>query len=322
MYIGIDLGGTNIAAGLIDDAGQVLAKHAVPTYAHRTPEAIVEDMVALIQHLASVAEQGDRIDAVGIGIPGIFDPVTGRVLACVNLNWYDYPLRDVLSRYIQLPVFVSNDATVAAVAEFEVAQRGRYDNAVLLTLGTGIGSGIIVNGQVINGVHGIASEVGHMKVGEGLYTCACGGEGCLETFCSSKGIIHYARHLLEMTDLPSVLRTTAVETLDGAQIFEAAKVDDVLATKVVDRMVKYLGIGIMNIIATIDPEVILLGGGLSMAGEFLLERVREQVEKLKFFKAAKHATIDVAKLQNDAGIIGAGLLAKLELHRIGGIYGA
>lgn len=314
MYIGIDLGGTNIAAGLVDEMGQVLFKHSVPTKPERGAAAIVEDMAALVRHFEEKAEDPSEIKGIGIGIPGISNPHNGNVLACVNLGWYDFPLMELLASHTSLPIFISNDATVAAVAELEVSEMGKYHNAVMLTLGTGVGGGVMMDGHMVHGHHGIASEIGHMKVGDGLYQCGCGTFGCLETFCSSKAIIHYANHLLETTEQASVLRSIPSSDIDGEKIFTAAKAGDALADKVVERMVKYLSIGIINVISVVDPEVVLLGGGLSMAGEYLLNRVRVETEKLKFFKSAPIADIHLAKLQNDAGIIGAALYAKLELE--------
>lgn len=315
MYVGIDLGGTNIAAGLVDSNGQVLFKHSVPTKAERGARAVVQDMMDLVKHFEGKLREGQEIEAVGIGIPGISDPHSGNVLACVNLGWYDFPLTAAMKEHVRYPIYISNDATVAAVAEFEVSEKGKYHNAVMFTLGTGVGGGVMVNGQMISGHHGIASEVGHMKVGDGLYQCGCGGFGCLETFCSSKAIIHYANHLLDTTEQASALRQMPRESIDGEKIFSASKSGDALADKVIARMVRYLSIGIMNVVSVIDPEVVILGGGLSMAGDYLLKRVREEIETLKYFKAAKVADIHIAKLQNDAGIIGAALYAKLENER-------
>lgn len=315
MYIGIDLGGTNIAAGLVDLEGQVLFKHSVPTKAERGAEAIVSDMIDLVRYFEGKVEDKALIKAVGIGIPGISDPQTGNVLACVNLGWYDFPLAESLKTAVSYPIFISNDATVAAVAEFEVSKKGEYKNAVMFTLGTGVGGGVMLDGNMVHGYHGIASEFGHMKVGEGLYQCGCGCFGCLETFCSSKAIIYYANHLLDTTSDASRLREIPREAIDGEQIFTLAKTGDAMANQIVDRMVKYLSIGIINVVSVIDPEIVLLGGGLSMAGDYLLDRVRVETEKLKFFKAANMAKIEIAKLKNDAGIIGAALYAKLEIER-------
>lgn len=315
MYIGVDLGGTNIAVGLVDSNGKLIKTATTPTNHLRGSEAIVDDIYELINQLVQELKTKEDLKAVGIGIPGIADPITGNVLTCVNLGWTNIPLKGMLSTKIDIPVYISNDATVAAVAELEVAQNARYKDAVMITLGTGVGGGIMINGHMHSGHHGIGSEIGHMKIGEGLYDCNCGGNGCLETFASSTAIIRYAKHLMSQSDTRSLIHDLCgdqTDNIDGAMIFEAAKADDALANQVIDRMVHYLSIGIVNIVSVIDPEVVFLGGGLSNAGLFLLDKVRAKVDQLKFFKGSDCAKIKIASFKNDAGIIGAALFAKLE----------
>lgn len=315
MYIGIDLGGTNIAAGLVDAKGRMLFKHSVPTDSKRGALAVIESMIELVKTIRKSAPVDAEITGVGIGIPGIADPSTGVVLACVNLGWFDVPLKDMMSQSIDLPIYIGNDATVAAVAEFEVAQKGQYKDAVMITLGTGVGGGVMVGGHMLSGHHGIGSEIGHMKVGEGLYTCGCGGNGCLETFCSSTAIIHFAKHLMTTTNQRTLLTELSdgqMEAIDGAMIFKAARAGDALAQMVVDRMVKYLSIGIINVVSLLDPQAVFIGGGLSGAGDYFLDKVKETVETLKYFKGSPCASIEIAQFKNDAGIIGAALFAKLE----------
>lgn len=320
MYIGIDLGGTNIAGGLVTQSGEILNKLSIPTGRERGSDAVIDDIYRVIEALLKENQTGETVKGIGIGIPGIADPRTGDVIVCVNLNWYNVPLREKLSKQTDLPIFIDNDATVAGVAEFQVAQKGRYKDAVMLTLGTGVGGGILLDGKVVSGFHGIGSELGHMIIGEGLYTCNCGRNGCLETFASSTAIIHYAQHLLETRPNASSMRDAVQgdlskisgEVISGEVIFNAAKAGDTIANQVVDRLVKYLSIGIMNIISTIDPEIILLGGGISMAGDFLLDKVNVELEKLKYFKASACARVEIATLKNDAGIIGAAMYAMIQ----------
>lgn len=312
MYIGIDLGGTNIAGGLVSDSGDILKKYSLPTKSERGSEAVIKDIAEVISKLGNGLEE-DKIKGVGIGIPGIADPETGDVIACVNLNWYHEPLSTRLRTMTSYPIYVDNDATVASVAEFEVAQGGIYKNGVMLTLGTGVGGGIMIDGKVISGHHGIGSELGHMIVGEGLYKCNCGRCGCLETFASSRAIIHYAKLLLKESPNSLMLEYTNnnQDLIDGEIIFKAALNEDSTAIKVVDRMVNYLSIGIMNIVSFIDPEIILIGGGLSNAGEFLINRLNEAVRHLKYYRDVDCAKVELAKLKNDAGIIGAAMYAKI-----------
>lgn len=313
MYIGIDLGGTNIAGGLVNEKGEILIKHSIPTGRERGSDLVIEDIYKVIKALIDQNNTGSEVVGIGIGIPGISDPHTGEVLVCVNLNWYNVPLRAKLAEKTSLPIYIDNDATVAGVAEFQVAQAGKYRDAVILTLGTGVGGGILIDGKVVSGHHGIGSELGHMLIGEALYTCNCGRNGCLETFASSTAIIHYAKHLISEGNTTSMLKTVDgdLEKITGEVIFEAAKSGDKIANQVVDRLVKYLSIGIMNIVCAIDPEIILLGGGISMAGDFLIEKINSELESLKYFKASPIAKVEIAKLKNDAGIIGAAMYAMI-----------
>lgn len=323
MLIGVDLGGTNIACGLVDDDGTICMRSGVPTDARRGAEAVMADIVAQIEWLIAQNPTGKAVDAIGIGIPGIADPRTGVVISCVNLHWERVALRDYLAARISSPIFIDNDATVAGVAEFEVAQGGVYDDAVLITLGTGIGGGVRIGGKSISGHHGIGSEVGHMLVGEGLYTCNCGRNGCLETFASATAIRRYAAHLIEREGTDTLMLEMAggdVEGIDGELIFKASERGDAMAKRVIDRMVDYLARGIMNIVCTIDPEIVLIGGGLSMAGEALLTPLRARLETLHYFPGAPPVRVEIAKLKNDAGIIGAALYAKQQVLNGGRIY--
>ena len=314
MYIGIDLGGTNIAGGLVDISGKIIDKYSVPTRRDRGSEAVIEDIYGVIKKLIEDNPTNEPVKGIGIGIPGIADPHTGDVIVCVNLNWYNVPLRAALNSKIDLPVYIDNDATVAGVAEFQVAQEGKYKDAIILTLGTGVGGGVLVDGKVVSGHHGIGSELGHMIIGEGLYTCNCGRNGCLETFASSTAIIYYAKHLINTGRYSSMTDRVSgdLDQISGEIIFEAAKSGDAVANEVVDRLVKYLSIGIMNIVCTLDPEIVFLGGGLSMAGNFLLDKVNASLEQLKYFKASPHAKVEIAKFKNDAGIIGAAMYAMIQ----------
>lgn len=314
MYIGIDLGGTNIAGGLVTDTGVILSKLSVPTGRERGSDAVIDDIYHVIDMLLKENQSGEVVKGIGIGIPGIADPHTGEVIVCVNLNWYNVPLRAKLAEKTSLPVFIDNDATVAGVAEFQVAQEGKYKDAIILTLGTGVGGGVLVDGKVVSGHHGIGSELGHMLIGESLYTCNCGRNGCLETFASSTAIIHYAKHLIRSGKETTMLEMIQgnLDKISGEVIFTAAKAGDEVACEVVDRLVKYLSIGIMNIVCTLDPEIVFLGGGISMAGDFLLDKVNKSLEELKYFKATPHAKVEIAKFKNDAGIIGAAMYAMIQ----------
>ncbi len=317
MYIGVDLGGTNIVVGLVNDSGTLLESRSCPTGRERGFKAVVGDIVSLSKDVMGTDHaKKDPVKGIGIGIPGIADPETGVVISCVNLFWENEPLREALETAIELPVFIDNDATLAGLAEYEIGVMKSAKSGVFLTLGTGVGGGIIMDHQVISGKHGIGSEVGHMVVGDSDVPCNCGRKGCLETFASSTAIISYTRqHLGEYPD--SVLHERSsgnTDLIDGRMIFDAAKEGDAFALKAVNRLAHYLAIGIMNIVAVIDPEMFVLGGGIANAGEFLLEIVRENLEKEKYFKAVPVGSICLAELKNDAGVLGGAFLAKSKVE--------
>ncbi|HBA04440.1 MAG TPA: hypothetical protein DCW51_11130 [Clostridium sp.] len=198
MYIGIDLGGTNVGIGIVDSENKLIFKDSIPTKREIGFNDIIEDIIALISKTINVNNiPKSHIQGIGIGIPGIVDPKSQIIIDCVNLRWNNVDIKSAIEENLSIPVFVGNDATVAGVAELVVGAMKGYDTGVLLTLGTGIGGGIIINGHVYDGFHGIGSEIGHMIVGENYYDCNCGRNGCLETFSSSTAIIKHARKLIE-----------------------------------------------------------------------------------------------------------------------------
>ena len=313
MYIGIDVGGTTLLAGLVNDNGKILHKKEKNTLVHRGYSAIKDDIIDLVKGLISEGEKiGHSIASIGIGIPGIADVEGENVIYCTNLNWNNVPLGLDLKKYFKLPVYIENDATVAALAESIIGVTKDRENSLFITLGTGVGGGIILNNKVYSGSHGVASEIGHMIVGENFYNCNCGNNGCLETFSSATAIINYGKKILVDGVKSSILDKVDgdIENLNAKIIFDCAKEGDPLANKIIDRMVKYLSIGIVNIINILDPEVIVIGGGVSKAGEFLIDKIKETIPKYILFKDINYGDVLLSKLSNDAGIIGAARLGK------------
>ena len=312
-HIGIDLGGTKIAGGLITSEGDLLVKKSIPTLRNRDVKEILKDIIDLALEL--IDKRAD-IASIGVGVPGPVEPNTGEVIKCINLGWAKIPLKEILENALQIKVSVGNDATLAGLAELKVGAMKNAKSGVMLTLGTGIGGAVVLDGKIISGYNGIASEFGHMKVGEGFYNCNCGKNGCLETFSSGTALIKYTRKLIEdeiITD--SILMKESDNNLDKLNaylIFEAAKKGDKAALKAVDRMAEYLGIGIINIVSVIDPEIIVIGGGVSQAGDFLLNRIKKAALSHRFYKEIPIGDIVPAQLGNDAGIIGAGLYSFFE----------
>lgn len=313
MYIGVDLGGTNIVAGLVDENCKVVLCKSRDTDSYRGVEPIINDITDLIKEI--IDESKVQVKSIGIGIPGFADK-EGNVKAIINLKWKNIKLSEILKADFNLPVAVDNDATVAGLAEFEGGSMKGYNHGVLLTLGTGIGAGIIINGEVFNGAHSIGSEIGHMVVGENFYRCNCGRNGCFETFASSTGIIKYMEKILLEGELCEPIKTEIgndYTKLNAKMIIEAAKAKDSTALKVFNRFIKYLAVGVLNIMNILDPEIISFGGGVANAGEFFLEALRYEVEKTRYNKDFPVPEFKIAKFKNDAGVIGAAMIGK---HKI------
>ncbi len=305
MLIGIDLGGTNIAAGLVTNEGELVFKKSLPTNAHRPAEELIKDIYLLIDELRNSTDE--PVEAVGIGIPGLVNKDMSVVLACANLHWNHVRLMDGLKN-LNLPIAIDNDANVAAYAEYKIGSLKGVSNSIMVTLGTGVGSGIIIEDREVRGGHGIGTELGHMIIGDNFYDCNCGSNGCLETFASATAIIKYAEHLIETTELPSKLRD--LEVITAKDVIDLSKENDVIAIETFERFIKYLARGIVNILLILDPERIALGGGVSGAGDYLLNRLTKEIDKQYFLSEFSSTEIVISELGNDAGIIGAALLAK------------
>lgn len=313
MYIGIDLGGTNIAGGLVHKDGSVVEIKSVPTGKERGFEAVSADILRLIKDLIKIAPEA--VEGVGIGVPGVVDKNLSMIYYCTNLGWYDQNLGESLSEELGLPVFIDNDANLAALAEVEAGSLSEAKNAVMLTLGTGIGGGVAVDGHILRGSHGLGSEIGHMIVGENFYDCNCGNNGCFETFSSATAVIKYAEKLVEDNKYPesplnAICRN---EGLSAKKVIDAAKAGDRLGNDVFDRLVRYLAIGVTNIVNIFDPEMIAFGGGVAHTGDFLIDKLSAKVESMAFIKDFPTAKLVLAELGNDAGVIGAAMLAKTEM---------
>ena len=315
MYIGIDLGGTNIKVGIVDEQGNIKHEKSCATRAEREPQKIIEDMINLVLIILEEFNMDlKEIKAIGIGIPGLADK-NGNVIFCVNLGWKNVPLREMVEKVLHKPIYIDNDATVAALAEYEIGSMKNCKSGLMLTLGTGIGGGIILNGEVYSGFNGVGSELGHMVVGENFYDCNCGRNGCLETFASSTAMIKHTIKLIDEMNENTIIIERAkgnINNINAEIIFNCAKEGDIIAILAVNRLVKYLSIGILNIINFIDPEIIALGGGVAGAGQYLLDMIHNEVISNKYYEDLPTGKIVLAELGNKAGIIGAAMIAKHE----------
>jgi glucokinase len=313
VYIGIDLGGTGIAVGIVTEEGKIIQKGSAPTLAMRPYQEIVKDMAAVsLEILKEAGLTIQDVRSVGIGVPGIANPNTGVVVFCTNLSWHDVPLREEFQKYIDKPVFIDNDATVAGYAESVAGISAGCHSSVFLTLGTGVGGGIVINGKPWSGFHNVGSEIGHITLELDGEPCSCGNKGCLERYCSATAIIRMARQALAVhpESLMMELCQNNMENVNAKLVFDAAREGDETALKIFRRYVKYMAQAINNIIAFLDPEVIVLGGGVSKAGDFLLDAVRAEVPQYLMFKTMPHPRVEIASLGADAGIIGAAMLGK------------
>ena len=315
LNIGIDLGGTGIKAGLVDEKGSILYKLSCPTLVERGHEAVIHDMAQLA--LRVVSESGhdlSEVSSVGIGIPGIMDQATGIVPFCTNLAWHNVPLVKLMRQEIDKPIFVNNDATVAGLAESVAGVSAGTRSSVFVTLGTGVGGGVILDGKVFMGEHGVATEIGHMITVAGGEMCSCGNRGCWERYASATAIIREGRRFCEAhPDCPLACEVGGdLAKIEARTVIDLAKAGDPDCEKLFDNYVYHLTVGLINLINLYDPEIIALGGGVSKAGTFLLDKVNALLPEMIFFKTMPHARIELARLGNDAGIIGAAMLGRQE----------
>lgn len=313
LYIGIDLGGTGIKAGVVDEQGGILVKDSCPTLPERGYEAVIHDMAMLaIDVVKQSGHAMDEIKAIGIGLPGVMDPRSGRVPFCTNLAWHDVPIIEEMAKYVSVPVFVDNDATVAGLAESVAGVSAGCENSVFVTLGTGVGGGVVIGGKVYSGSHGVASEIGHMMTVVDGEPCTCGNRGCWERYASATALIREGRRLCAAKPETALLKAVNgdPQAINAKHVIDLAKAGDPDCAALFDSYAHHLCAGLVNLINLYDPEVIVLGGGVSHAGQFLLDAVRAKLPDMVFYKTMPYARIELARLTNDAGIIGAAMLGR------------
>ena len=303
---GIDIGGTTVKMGLFDEKGDMLEKWEIVTRKENNGENILPDIVKSIKEKNTEKSiETDDILGIGMGVPG---PITedGRVLKCANLGWGIFSVADEMSKLTGVEkVKVGNDANVAALGEqWRGGGRG-FDNIVMVTLGTGVGGGIIMDGKILTGENGAAGEIGHITVNpKETLTCGCGCKGCLEQYSSATGVTRMAKERLEASDKPSELRKFAADEIGGKEVFDAYKAGDELAAEAVNEFAIYLGMGLGNVASVVDTQAFVIGGGLSKNGPVVIDIVKEQYKKNVMF-ALKNTEFRLAELGNDAGMYGA-----------------
>lgn len=309
ICFGVDVGGTTVKIGLFETGGKLLDSFEILTRREEAGRYVLSDIAeALKKELSDKQIEADRVLGIGIGVPGpVLDD--GTVNNCVNVGWGVINVSRELEALTGFAVKVGNDATVAALGESWQGGGKGYHNLTMLTLGTGVGGGSIINGRAINGSHGAGGEIGHMTVVyDETEKCNCGKCGCLEQVASATGIVKETKKLLKSSTEPSVLRD--VEDLTAKAVFDAAKEGDKLAMEAVDILGKYLGIAMSHVSCVVDPEIFVIGGGVSKAGQILIDAVEKNYRKYAFH-ACRDAQITLATLGNEAGMYGA---AKLVLE--------
>ena len=318
--VGVDLGGTNIVVGLLPLAGgEVLGLRSMPTDSQRGAKFVVDRIVELVESsiaevLASHGGTRAEVAGVGIGSPGPLDRGAGMVINTPNLGWRNFPLRDLIANAVDLPATLDNDANCATYGEWWLGAGREVNTLVGLTLGTGIGGGIVLNGQIYHGVSDVAGEIGHMTIDSTGRKCKCGNYGCLEAYASGPAIALRAAEGIE-----AGAETVLTELVDGrleqitaATVYEGAVRGDAYATEVMKDTAKFLGAGIANIINILNPEMVVIAGGVTRAGEHLFTPLRAEVRRRAFRSAEERCRIVSAALPGTAGVVGAAAVFKQE----------
>ena len=311
-FIGIDLGGTNIAAGVVSEEGQLICKTSLPTGAGRPAEAIVADMARAVELcLADSDLEKGQIEALGVGVPGAIDNNTGTVLFTSNLDWRELPLTRMLQSKLGLPVCLGNDADCAALGETLAGGAKEFDSALMITLGTGVGGGLVSHRKLFTGWSGVGIEPGHFTLVAGGVKCGCGNRGCFEAYASATALIRQTREaMITHPDCAIWKFADSVEQVNAKTVFDAAATGDAIAQGVVDQYEEYLAAGIGGIVNLFRPHAVILGGGVSNQGENLLVPLREKLKKYCYASEfIAPPQVVKATLGNDAGIIGAALLS-------------
>lgn len=299
---GVDIGGTTIKMSLFEMTGHMIDKWEIPTNTENNGASILDDVTTVIEgRLVQDGISKEDVEGIGIGVPG---PVIQNsvVTGCVNLGWNRVDVAKELGEKTGLKVRAGNDANVAALGEMWQGGGKGYKNVIMVTLGTGVGGGIIIDGNIVNGANGAGGEIGHIFVEEAEEeACNCGKRGCLEQYASATGVVRLTKRALAADDRESTLRKS--EEITAKDVFDAAKEGDALALEIVEKMGKYLGTALANAACVADPEVFVIGGGVSKAGSIVTEAIRKYYIE-RAFHSCRNAKFALAELGNDAGVYG------------------
>ena len=313
LIIGDDLGGTTTKLAVLKQTGEIINKWEIPTDVSSEGRNIICDIAKSInQKIVELDITNGDILGIGLGAPGPVNLENGVIYEAVNLGWQDkYPLQQLLEEATAISTIIDNDANCAALGEMWKGAGNGAKDLICITLGTGVGGGIIANGDIIHGINGAGGEIGHVtSVSVGGAPCNCGKTGCLETIASATGIVRLARGKLQNRQVDSKLHHSLIHKgkITAKDVFDAASEGDLIANDVVNEVAKYLGLALANVATIFNPEKIVLGGGVSKAGDTLLKPVKEYFEKFVFNRVAQSTKLTIATLGNDAGVVGAAWL--------------
>ena len=304
--IGVDIGGTNIVVGIIDENYKVVIKESFKTNAPRSAGEICEDIISSYKNLAlKTGISSDELTEIGIACPGIIKK--GVVVSATNLKFTDIPLKEIMEEKSGLRCEVCNDANAVALAEYIISGDDDIHSLVAVTIGTGIGGGIVIDGKIIDGFNGAGAELGHITVEKDGRKCACGSKGCLETYCSASALVKETKKaMIDHTDSKLWEICNDINAVDGKTVFRASELGDKVSEQVLDTFLNYLSIGVINMITLLQPEILVIGGGMSKEKDALIEPLKKLVIENSLTKnLTEKTTIKTAVLFNDAGLVGA-----------------
>ena len=311
--LGIDIGGTNIAAGVVDDNFDIIAIGKIKTNSDRGYEAVLKDIAEAGRLAASKAGMSIKdMDWVGMGCPGTCNPESGLVEYSNNLRWENVPLQKYVGDALGIPAYIENDANAAALGEFYAGAAKGSKSAIIITLGTGLGAGIIIDGKLFSGSNYAGAEIGHTVINVDGEQCTCGRRGCFETYCSATALVKFTKRAIEQNPKSAMVKIAEEEgKVSGRTAFNAAKTGDKAGQEVVDYFIKNLACGLINTINIFQPEILCIGGGVSNEGDTLLDPLKSRIEKEIYSKNSRNNTkIVLCSLGNSSGIIGAALLGR------------
>lgn len=313
-YVGIDLGGTNIVAGVVDENYNIINKASVKTNRPRPEKEIADDMAKVaLQAIQEANLTVDDVEWIGIGTPGIANSKEGIIEYSCNLGFDNTPMVKYIQEHINKPVYVENDANAAAYGEYVAGAGKGHSSLVCITLGTGVGGGVVTDGKILTGFNFAGAELGHMVIEVDGVQCSCGRKGCFEAYSSATGLIRMTKEAMEKDKKSSMwdLVRERNNKVSARISYDAMRMGDKSATEVVDKFTKYLASGLTNVINIFQPEVLCIGGGVCNEGDALLNPVKELIAKEVYTKnSPKNTDVVIAKLGNDAGIIGAAFLGR------------